>query len=248
MGEILLAQLTTPTGFSRKVVLKGLLSRLSSDDASHDLFMREAHLMSRLDHPNIVRVFDLPLLDGRPYLAMEFVRGRNLHHVIHQSAHRGPSMPPSFALTIISEALRGLHSAHCLHDDRGDRLGLVHRDVSPDNILISYYGEVKVTDFGIATLADSPRYTDSRAIRGKAGYVAPEQVHGQPATVASDIYAAAVVLAEMLMGRAALGTWLRAGHADGDRFRGPLGRPRPRPARPAAGKWASCRAPSSAVS
>ena len=215
MGEILLAKLTTPSGFSRRVVLKGLLSRLTADSVSHALFMREAHLMARLDHPNIVRVFDLPLIDGRPFLAMELVRGRNLHQVIQRSSthdalagdqatghQTGPfaGVPPLIALTVISEALRGLHSAHCLVGDQGEHLGLVHRDVSPGNILLSYYGEVKVTDFGIAKLADSPKYTGPRSIRGKARYVAPEQVQGRPATVASDIYSAGVVLAEALMG------------------------------------------------
>ncbi len=203
MGEILLAQLTTPGGFSRRVVLKGLLSRLTADDVSHALFMREAHLMARLDHPNTVRVFDLPLIDGRPYLAMEHIRGRNLHEVIEQTATRSPAdkgLPARFALMVIAEALRGLHSAHRLRGDDGAELGLVHRDVSPGNVLLSFCGEVKVTDFGIAKLADSPRYTSPRSIRGKARYIAPEQVRGRPATVESDIYSAGVVLAEALMG------------------------------------------------
>ncbi len=200
MGEILLARLTTPSGFSRQVVLKGLLSKLSADNISHALFMREAHLMSQLEHPNIVRVFDMPEIDGRPYLAMEFVRGRNLHQVIQRAAKDRTGIPPGVALTVVSEALRGLHSAHCLKSGGGEALGLVHRDVSPGNILLGFFGEIKVTDFGIAKLADSPKYTGPRSIRGKARYVAPEQVHGRPATVGSDLYSAGVVLAEALMG------------------------------------------------
>ncbi|MEO1334640.1 MAG: serine/threonine-protein kinase [Myxococcota bacterium] len=200
MGEILLARLVTSSGFSRPVVLKGLLSQLGADNISYALFMREARLMGQLEHPNIVRVFDLPTIEGRPYLAMELVRGRNLHQVIHRASQRKMAMSPAVALTIVSETLRGLHSAHRLRGPNGAILGVVHRDVSPGNILLSFHGEVKVTDFGIAKLADSPKYTGPRSIRGKARYVAPEQVQGQPATVASDIYSAGVVLAEALMG------------------------------------------------
>lgn len=200
MGEILLAKVEGPEGFSRKVVLKGLLNRLSEDDISYRLFMREARLMSRLDHPNIVRVFDLPCLDTRPYLAMEYLRGRNFHQVIQRAALKTGGVPVRIALAIVSQALRGLHYAHVTKDERGAPLGIIHRDVSPGNLLVSFFGEVKVTDFGIAKLADSPRYTGPRSIRGKARYVAPEQVHGENATPLSDIYSAGVVLAEALIG------------------------------------------------
>ncbi len=200
MGEILLAKVEGPEGFSRKVVLKGLLNRLSEDDVSYRLFMREARLMSRLDHPNIVRVFDLATIKSRPYLAMEYLRGRNFHQVIQRAAVKTQGVPLRIALATVSQALRGLHYAHKIQDDQGDQLGVIHRDVSPGNLLVSFFGEVKVTDFGIAKLADSPRYTSPRSIRGKARYVAPEQVHGENATVLSDIYSAGVVLAEALIG------------------------------------------------
>lgn len=200
MGEILLARVEGPEGFSRKVVLKGLLSKLSRDDVSYKLFMREAMLMSRLDHPNIVRVFDLPRVANKPYLAMEYLRGRNFHQVIQRAAMRGNSVPPRIALHVVSQALRGLHYAHSQRGDDGKLLGIIHRDVSPGNLLVSFFGEVKVTDFGIAKIADSPRFTGPRSIRGKARYVAPEQVHGEAASVHSDIYSAGVVLAEALIG------------------------------------------------
>ncbi|MCK6549682.1 protein kinase [Myxococcota bacterium] len=199
MGEILLAKVEGAEGFVRKVVLKGLLSQLSEDDVSYRLFMREACLMARLDHPNIVRVFDLPFVSGKPYLAMEYLRGRNFHQVIQRSAQKG-GMPIRLALHVVAEALRGLHYAHNARDDRGKLLGTIHRDVSPGNILVSFFGEVKVTDFGIATIANAPRFTGPRSIRGKARYVAPEQVHGEQATVLSDLYSAGVVLAEAILG------------------------------------------------
>lgn len=200
MGEILLARLEGAAGFSRRVVLKGLLAKLSEDNVSYQLFMREARLMARLDHPNIIRAFDLPFLDGRPYLAMEYLRGRNFHQIIQRSGSTSRGMPIRIALHVVAEALRGLHSAHNVKDESGRLLGVVHRDVSPGNILVSFYGEVKVTDFGIAKLADSPKYTGPRSIRGKARYVAPEQIHGEPASVRSDLYSAGVVLAEALLG------------------------------------------------
>ena len=200
MGEILLAKLDGPEGFSRKVVLKGLLSKLSEDDVSYQLFMREARLMACLDHPNIVRVFDLPVVSQKPYLAMEYVRGRNFHQVIQRAAAKGGAVPPRIALTVVAEALRGLHYAHSAKDEKGQPLGIIHRDVSPGNLLVSFFGEVKVTDFGIAKIANAPRFTGPRSIRGKARYVAPEQVHGDAATVLSDVYSAGVVLAEALMG------------------------------------------------
>lgn len=198
MGEILLAEVVGAHGFERRVVLKGLLERLAEDPVSRALFLREARLMARLDHPNIVRVFDLPNLDGRPFLAMELVRGRNLHQTIQQGRSRTPH-PLRLRLHVMAEALRGLHYAHTLRSGEGRRLGLVHRDVSPGNILVSYYGEVKLTDFGIARVEGSRRFTAPKSIRGKARYVAPELVRGGEATVLSDIYSAGVVLAEALL-------------------------------------------------
>ena len=200
MGEILLAEVDGPSGFSRKVVLKGLLAPPTPNDVGYHLFLREARLMSRLEHPNIVQVFDFPEIEGRPYLAMEYVRGRNLHQIIQRAGAIRKPIPLYLTLLIISRALRGLHYAHAISEE-GVPLGLIHRDMSPGNLLVSFFGEVKVTDFGIATLTGAPRYTGPRSIRGKARYVAPEQVHGEPATVLSDIYSGGVVLAEALLGK-----------------------------------------------
>jgi serine/threonine protein kinase len=200
MGEILLARVEGREGFARRVVLKGLLARLLEDDVSYQLFMREARLMAALDHPNIVRVFDLPYIAEKPYLAMEYVRGRNFHQVIQRSTASGRPMPARIALHVVSESLRGLHYAHNAKDEADRPMGIIHRDVSPGNILVSFFGEVKVTDFGIAKMANAPKFTGPRSIRGKARYVAPEQVHGEQASVLSDIYSAGVVLSEALLG------------------------------------------------
>lgn len=204
MGEILLAEVMGADGFRRPVVLKGLLDRFKDDPVSKALFLREAQLMARLDHPNLVRVFDLPVLDGRRYLAMEFVHGRNLHQVIQRVCVPNQGIPQDqlrFFLHVAAEICRGLHYAHALRGEQGP-LGLVHRDVSPGNVLMSFFGEVKLCDFGIARVDASPHLTAPKSIRGKARYVAPEQVKGETATLHSDVYSAGVVLAEALLGRA----------------------------------------------
>jgi serine/threonine protein kinase len=200
MGEILLARAEGADGFSRKVVLKGLLPELIGDTLSHELFRREAQLMSRLEHPNIVRVIDFAYVDEKPYLAMEYVRGRNLHQVIQRAAARGERVPARVAAFVLAEALRGLHYAHRARDENGAPLGIIHRDVSPGNILVSFFGEVKVTDFGIAKAAGAKNVTGPRSVRGKARYVAPEIIRGDSASVASDIHSGGVVLAEALIG------------------------------------------------
>lgn len=200
MGQILLARQEGAEGFNRKLVLKGLLPQLIHDEVSLELFRREAQIMSRLDHPNIVRVVDFTYVEDKPYLAMEYIRGRNLHQVIQRAARFEDKLPPVYASYVVAEALRGLHCAHHARDEDGRSLGIVHRDVSPGNILLSFFGEVKVVDFGIATSADAKKYTAPKSIRGKARYAAPEVVRGKPATPQSDIHAAGVVLAEALIG------------------------------------------------
>lgn len=199
MGEILLARAEGADGFSRKVVLKGLLPALDDDDASLEMFRREARIMARLEHPNVVRVLDFTYVNDKPYLAMEYVRGRNLHQVIQRAlAHGG--LPAAVVFHVLAQALRGLHSAHTARDEDGARLGAIHRDVSPGNILLSFFGEVKVADFGIAKAEGAPSLTGPRAIRGKARYAPPEVIRGEPATPQGDIFAAGAVLAEALTG------------------------------------------------
>jgi len=205
MGEILLVRARGAEGFSRKLVLKGILPELADDAVSTHLFRREAKLMASLEHPNIVRVFDVPEVDGVPYLAMEYVRGRNVHQLIQQATARGLKIPVRIAAHIAAEVLRGLHFAHRASDEAGRPLGIVHRDVSPGNILLSFFGEVKVTDFGIAKVADTPRITAPRSIRGKARYTAPETIRNGDSTALSDVYAAGVVLSEMLIGKPLFG-------------------------------------------
>ncbi|MEE2901585.1 MAG: serine/threonine-protein kinase [Myxococcota bacterium] len=201
MGEILLVRVRGSQGFSRKLVLKGILPELQQDEVSNRLFEREARLMASLEHPNIVQVFDVPEIDGVPYLAMEYIRGRNIHQVIQKAEEMEVELPLRLSAHILAQMLRGLHYAHRATNDAGKHLGIVHRDISPGNILISYFGEVKVTDFGIAKFADTPRITGPRSIRGKARYTAPETIRTGDCTPRSDLYSAGVVLSEMILGR-----------------------------------------------
>lgn len=200
MGEILLARVEGAEGFNRKLVLKGLLPGLDEDTVSLELFRREAQLMARLEHPNIVRVVDFTYVHDKPYLAMEYVRGRNFHQVIQRSILKGEILPVRIALHVVAEVLRGIHYAHHARDEEGRPLGIIHRDISPGNILVSFFGEVRVTDFGIAQAVGTKKLTGPRSIRGKARYAAPEIVRGEKATVRSDVYAAGVVLAEAITG------------------------------------------------
>lgn len=201
MGELFLADLHGPRGFRRRVVLKTLLPHLEQDPTLRKLFFREARLMARLHHPHIVQVFDMPTVKGRTYIAMEYVRGRNGHQVLKRARYDDSRLPLRVCLRIVSDVLRGLHAAHTARDDQDRALHLIHRDISPGNVLISFDGEVKVIDFGIAKFRDAPNETRPRSIRGKARYVSPEQVRGRPATFRSDIYSATVVLCDALLGR-----------------------------------------------
>lgn len=205
MGEILLVRVRGSQGFSRKLVLKGILPELQEDEISNQLFEREARLMASLVHPNIVQVFDVPEINGIPYLAMEYIRGRNIHQLIQKAKEMETVIPRRISAHILAQMLRGLHYAHRATNDVGKPLGIVHRDISPGNILISYFGEVKVTDFGIAKFADTPRITGPRSIRGKARYTAPETIRTGDCTPRSDLYSAGVVLSEMILGKPLFG-------------------------------------------
>jgi serine/threonine protein kinase len=201
MGELFLADLKGLRGFRRRVVLKTLLPHYEADPALRRLFFREARLMACLHHPNIVQVFDLPVVDGRTYIAMEHVQGRSFHQTLKRARYDDSRLPLRIALRVVGDVLRGLHAAHTAQDRQGRPLRLIHRDVSPGNILVSFDGEVKLVDFGIAKFRDAPDETRPQSIRGKARYVSPEQIRGRPASFCSDIYSAGVVLADALLGR-----------------------------------------------
>jgi serine/threonine-protein kinase len=200
MGELFLAKMKNRDGTQQHVVLKRLLADLLDDDKYVTMFRSEAEVMARLDHPNIVRVLDTPIIGGSQCLAMEYIRGRNVQQMLVRHMDLGNSMPPSIVFGVMIEVLRGLEYAHGYHLPDGAPLNLVHRDVTPGNVLVSFDGEVKLTDFGIAKSQMSAVSTTVGIVKGKARYLSPEQILGEPATPRSDVFSAAAVTAEMLTG------------------------------------------------
>ena len=203
MGEVYLARHEGLKGFSKTVVVKKILAGLSEDKAFSEMFVNEARLSALLTHPNLVQVFDLGESEQGLYLAMEYVHGHSLRAIEQQLTKRSLKMPPELAARICQQALLGLHHAHRALNDLGQPLNLVHRDVSPDNILVGYDGSVKVTDFGIAKASGlaASRFTMAGVVKGKVAYMPPEQLKAERLDGRTDCYAMGVVLYELLSGK-----------------------------------------------
>ncbi len=201
MAEIYLARARTELGGGRLVVVKQILHELSDNEKFAEMLICEAKLAAQLSHANIVQVFDLGRYDNVLFICMEYVDGFDLNEVLRRSARLQVSMPVSFELLIVTEMLRGLAYAHRRADDHGAPLGLVHRDVSPSNVLISLDGEVKLCDFGIARANNMTELLPDEAIKGKARYMSPEQARGETVDHRSDIFSGGIILWELLAGR-----------------------------------------------
>jgi serine/threonine protein kinase len=202
MADVHLACRSDPAGSGPRYALKILQRKWSMDLQLRAMFASEARLTTSLEHPNLVRVFETGDHLGLPYMVMEYVDGVSCAKLLRTVATRGERFPEGAALMICAEVLRGLLHAHRATDAEGIPLGIVHRDVSPGNILISRTGRVKLTDFGIARSTQIEHHTDPGQVKGKFGYMSPEQVVGDEALdVRSDLFSLGVVLAEMLLGR-----------------------------------------------
>jgi eukaryotic-like serine/threonine-protein kinase len=199
MAEVYLARRAGPHGFQKVVAVKRILPQLAQDPDFLAMFIDEARVCARLAHPNIVQVFDFGEHDGELYMAMEYVDGTTAARLVRAAAARGEDVPLEAALYIALSILRGLDYAHNARDDDNRSLALVHRDVSPGNVLIDRSGAVKLTDFGIARAAEIERRTDAGQLKGKLGYMSPEQVVGKELDARSDLFTAAIVLAELVM-------------------------------------------------
>lgn len=202
MAEIFLGKRHGYSGFEKLIAVKRILPRYSGNETFVRMLIQEAKLAADLQHFNIVQVLDLGDVDGQVFLAMEYVNGRDLASILSAAYRRKETIPVPISVCIATEFLTGLDYAHRKADERGRPLGIIHRDISPQNILISYEGEVKVTDFGIA------RFISEKAdvhlpgnLHGKFGYMSPEQVGGSEIDQRSDIFSSGVVLWEMLTGR-----------------------------------------------
>ncbi|HEY4013813.1 MAG TPA: serine/threonine-protein kinase [Polyangiaceae bacterium] len=199
MAEVYLARRAGPHGFQKTVALKRILPQFARDPDFVAMFVDEARVCARLGHPNIVQVFDFGEEDGELYMAMEYVDGTTGARLVRAVAARGEEIPLDVCLHVAMSILRALGAAHGARDEEGRPLALVHRDVSPGNVLIDRSGAVKLTDFGIARAAEIERRTDAGQLKGKLGYMSPEQVVGRDLDARSDIFTLGIVLAEMLI-------------------------------------------------
>ncbi|MDP3232953.1 MAG: protein kinase [Myxococcales bacterium] len=201
MGEIFLARLEGAQGFEKLCVIKKILPHLAQDKDFVDRFVDEARILVKLSHGNIAQVLDMGLHEGAPYIALEFIDGKDLRRVVARAHERALTLPLSFILYVATRLLDALAYAHRKKGDEGKELNLVHRDVSPQNILISYEGEVKVIDFGLAKSTMSATHTHPSIVLGKFLYMSPEQARHQKADKRSDLYAVGLCLYELIAGK-----------------------------------------------
>jgi eukaryotic-like serine/threonine-protein kinase len=201
MAELLKARATGQHGFEKLVALKKILPHLANDASFVEMFYDEARLTAQLDHPNIVQVFELGTDADTPYIAMQFVDGLDVLGLLRECARAQIRLPAELAAFIARQVLDALDYAHTVNDTAGRALGIIHRDISPGNILLSWRGDVKLTDFGIARAIERQHKTEAGTLKGKYGYMAPEQVSGGEMDARCDVFAVGVVLAEMVMAR-----------------------------------------------
>jgi serine/threonine protein kinase len=200
MAEVFRAKRKGVEGFEKIVALKRILPHLSSNKDFVDMFIAEAKMVASLSHPNIVQIFDLGIIDETYYIAMELVEGKDLRSILTRARVRKTLFGVDLAALIAARVSAALEYAHRHRDSDGRELRIVHRDVSPQNILISVEGEVKLVDFGIAKAATKASHTDTGSLRGKLLYMSPEQAWGKPLDKRSDLFALGAVFYEILTG------------------------------------------------
>jgi serine/threonine-protein kinase len=199
MATVYLGRLIGPVGFSRTVAIKRLHPHHAKDPGFVAMFLDEARLAARIRHPNVVPTLDIVTVAGELFLVMEYVQGATLSRLRKSASERGLAIPPRVATSILCGALHGLHGAHEATNDRGESLAIVHRDVSPQNILVGLDGIPRILDFGVAKAVGRSQTTRDGAIKGKLAYMAPEQLEGK-VTRRTDVFAASIVLWEVLTG------------------------------------------------
>lgn len=201
MAAVHLGRLLGPVGFARTVAIKRLHAQFAKDPAFVAMFLDEARLASRIRHPNVVPTLDVVSLEDELFLVMEYVHGDSLARLQRYARERREQIPVDIAVSIVSHALHGLHAAHEAKTERGNPLNIVHRDVSPQNILVGTDGIARVLDFGIAKASSRLQVTVEGQLKGKLAYMAPEQLEHQEVDRRVDVWATAVVLWELLAGR-----------------------------------------------
>ena len=198
MASLFLARRLGAAGFTRDVAIKIVHPELASDHQFRAMFLDEALLLARIQHPNVGHVEELGEIEGTHFLVMEFVHGCSLAQLQRALIEKGRRLAPAFAVRIAMHVAEGLHAAHETCDEQGRRLDVVHRDVSPENILLAYAGHVKLIDFGIAKAYGRRHRTEDGLLKGKFRYMSPEQASGQPIDRRTDVYQLGIVLWEML--------------------------------------------------
>ncbi len=203
MAVVHIGRLLGPVGFARTVAIKRLHPHLARNPEFVAMFLDEARLAARIRHPNVVSTLDVVATEGELFVVMEYVPGDALARLLHAARERGEAVPLPVAASVMVDVLHGLHAAHEASDERGQPLGLVHRDVSPHNVLVGTDGAAHLIDFGIAKAAGRAQVTREGQLKGKLAYMAPEQLKGGAARVdrRADVFGASVVFWEMLTGK-----------------------------------------------
>jgi eukaryotic-like serine/threonine-protein kinase len=200
MAEIFLGRQAGLEGFEKTIVIKRIRPHLSKQPNFVKMFLNEAKLAAQLNHPNIVQIYDLGKIGESYFIAMEYIFGRDMRRIIPKADEMGIPFPMVYALKIASSVCEGLYYAHQKVDLYGNPLNIVHRDITPENIFVSFDGTVKVLDFGIAKAANQLEQTRAGEIKGKLSYMSPEQCMGKPLDCRSDLFSLGVVLYEWLTG------------------------------------------------
>jgi tRNA A-37 threonylcarbamoyl transferase component Bud32 len=203
MAEIYLARQSGVANFEKQVVIKIVLPSLAAHDGYEDMLLNEARMAARLNHPNIVQILDVGKLDDRFFIAMEYLDGESLSSIVQRAQQLGRRLPIGFVCRVIGDVLSGLEYAHALAGSDGKGLGIIHRDISPPNVIVTWAGSTKIVDFGIAkaTRLGTSAVTDAGQFKGKLSYMSPEQVTRQALDARSDIFSTGVLLWELLTGR-----------------------------------------------
>ncbi len=201
MAEVFRAKITSSHGFEKILVIKRILPHLAADPNFVSMFIDEAKLTAQLTHPKIVQVLDFGEVRGQFFTALEFIDGFDALGLLRIAAQKRVHIPRALAVFIISEVLEALDYAHNARDMEGKPMQIVHRDISPSNIFMSKRGDVKLGDFGIAHAQRRESKTQAGTLKGKYGYMSPEQVVGRPIDARSDLFAVGVLFAELLTGR-----------------------------------------------
>lgn len=194
MATVYLGRMSGMAGFQKLVAVKVIHPHLIAQEKFVDMFLDEARLSARIHHPNVIEIFEVDEVDGLYFMVVELVRGQSLKELLRAANRSKKPLTPELSLTIVALVCDALHAAHTLKEADGSPLGLVHRDVSPSNIMISYDGVVKLIDFGIAFAKGRSAETGSGVVKGKLDYMAPEQLRGKPADRRNDVFSVGIVL------------------------------------------------------